>query len=139
LQPGLITLLDSLFLAGVESAVVYGELYGPTIQNYSYGLVNKEIAYRAFTVKTDGKVMAPKAAHDLFAYHGVEAVPIIHEGPYSYELIQQLAERITSCASEEFTQHLAEGIVVQHQDRIAKYVSTNYLLSKTGKNKTSDL
>jgi RNA ligase (TIGR02306 family) len=139
LQPGLITLLESLFLARVKYATVYGEIYGPTIQSYSYGLVNKEIAYRAFTIKTDGKVMAPKAAHDLFAYYGVEAVPIIHEGPYTYELIQQLAERVTSCASKEFTQHLAEGVVVQHQDKIAKYVSTNFLLGKSGRNKTSDL
>jgi hypothetical protein len=32
------------------------------------------------------------AAQDLFAYHSTEAVPIIYEGPYSYELIQRLAE-----------------------------------------------
>jgi RNA ligase (TIGR02306 family) len=139
LQPGLLELLKHAYDHGCNSATVYGEIYGPTIQSYSYGLVNKEIAYRAFTLKYNNQVINPKTALDTFAKFSVEAVPVIYKGPYSYELVQKLAEMPSLCTPPGFNQHLAEGVVVQHGEKIAKYVSTNYLLSKAGKNKTSDV
>lgn len=139
LMPGLIDLLNNLFNAGIKSAAVYGEIFGPTIQSYSYGLVNKEIAYKAFTIKTEGQVINPLAFKGLCELYNVETAPIIYNGPYSYTLIQQLAEMLSLCAPPEFNQHLAEGVVVQHGEKIAKYVSTSYLLSKVGKNKLSDI
>lgn len=139
LMPGLIDLLNNLFNAGIKSAAIYGEIYGPTIQNYSYGLVNKEIGYRAFTIKLEGKVINPHIFKGLCELYNIETAPIVYNGPYSYELIQKLAEMPSLCTLPEFNQHLAEGAVVQHGEKIAKYVSTNYLLSKAGKNKGSDI
>jgi tRNA-binding EMAP/Myf-like protein len=128
-----------MFVQGVKSAVIYGELFGPNIQSYSYGLINKEIGYRAFTLKLDGVVQAPNAALDLLKSYNIETVPVIYQGQYSYELIQKLAERPTMLADEAFTQHSAEGVVIQGGGRIAKYVSTNFLLGKAGKNKLGDI
>ena len=130
-----------LFEQGIKSATIYGELFGPTIQSYSYGLINKEIGYQAFTLKLDGVVQAPDAALNLLQEYNIETVPVIYQGKYSYELIQELAERPTMLVDQvyDFTQHLAEGVVVQSGSRIAKYVSTNFLLSKSGKNKLSDI
>lgn len=128
-----------LVAQGIKSATIYGEIFGPTVQSYSYGLSNKEINYRAFTLKLDGAIQAPNAALDLLKEYNIETVPVIYQGKYSYSLIQELAERPTSLASETFAQHLAEGVVVQSGDRIAKYVSTNFLLGKSGKNKLSDV
>ena len=131
---------NDMLAQGIKSATIYGEMFGPTIQSYSYGLINKEIGYRAFTLKLDGIVQAPNAALDLLREYNIETVPVVYEGPYSYELIQELAERPTMlvCQYNNFTQHLAEGVVIQSGGRIAKYVSTNFLLGKAGKNKLSD-
>jgi RNA ligase (TIGR02306 family) len=130
-----------LFAQGIKSATIFGELFGPTIQSYSYGLINKEIGYRAFTLKLDGVVQAPNAALDLLNSYNIETVPVIYQGPYSYTLIQELAERPTMLVDpdNDFTQHLAEGVVVQGGGRIAKYVSNNFILGKAGKNKPSDI
>lgn len=139
-QGGLIQkFFEQLAAEGIKSAVIYGELYGPTVQNYGYGLLNKEIAYRAFTLKLDGVVQNPRDALSLFAEYNIETVPVIYDGPYSYATIQQLAETPTLCAPDDFSTHLAEGVVVQAGATIAKYVSSNYLLSKAGKNKLSDI
>lgn len=139
LEPNVLNLFKHFQEQGIKFATIYGEIYGPSIQSYTYGLVNKEIAYKAFTIKLNGLVLEPEETLALFEEYQINYAPVIYKGLYSYETVQKLAERGSLCTPMEFNKHLAEGLVIQNANKIAKYVSNNFLLSKSGKNKSCDL
>jgi RNA ligase (TIGR02306 family) len=140
LQPGINALFKFLFEEGYDSATLYGELFGPSIQSYSYGLAQKVVKYRAFTLKINGKVCEPELFQDWMALFNIEVAPII-EGPfaYSYEEVASLAEGPSLIRQASFADHKREGVVVQWGHGIFKYVCDSYLLGKGQKLETTDL
>lgn len=141
LYPQIQALFEDLREYGAKSATLYGEIYGGKIQSYSYSLAPGGIDYRAFTLKIEGHKATPQVFKLWTGIHKVPTAPEIFKGlqPYSYELIQSIADGPSLLTSSEFKDHGREGVVVQYGPDIYKYVCDTYLLGKGAKNACTDL
>ena len=140
--PSVQSLLQELFDTGHDRAVLFGEVFGATIQAYSYGEASP--AFRAFDlVRGQGFV-----DHDEFltlcAKHGVPVVPQVFRGPFSLPEIKKLSEGDSLVGGK----HGREGVVVKpvHERTepeigrvILKYIGDQYLFGKAAEQDTTDL
>ncbi len=136
------SLLQELFDQGHSAAILYGEVYGPGIQPYTYS--QKSIAFRAFDLLVDGKFLDYAAFVACCQQHGVETVPLIYRGPFSLSAIKQLSDGASLVGGQQGR----EGVVVKPaQERqdvkigrvILKYVGDVYLFGKAAEQDTTDL
>ena len=74
---------------GERSVVLFGELYGSGVQDMAYGLGNGAKGFRAFDVAVDGKYLDFDEKSDLLARFGIEAVPHLYRGPFSWEAVEK--------------------------------------------------
>jgi RNA ligase (TIGR02306 family) len=96
-----------------NNVVVYGEIYGPGIQDMAYGV--KTAAYRAFDIAVNGKYLDFDVKVELFKKHGIDMVPILYRGPFSMDVLTQHTDGTTTvCSAEENTSKFKgrEGVVV---------------------------
>jgi hypothetical protein len=125
--------LQGLIALGYKSATLYGEIYGPKIQNYSYG--ESVTHYAAFTLALNNEICSPETFQALAKMANIPIAPVIYVGPYSYNKIKELSEGPSIIGPK--ANHKREGIVVQQGSTIAKLVSDTYLLKQ--KVSTTDL
>jgi RNA ligase (TIGR02306 family) len=122
-----------------EVAILYGETYGPKVQDLHYGLKGDQLGYRAFDLKlgTVGYVdwTVFKTLTDIL---GIPTVPVIYEGPYDKDtmLLHSIGNSTIQGAN-----HIREGVVVkpikEREDKrgrrvVYKSVNPSYLLRKGG-------
>lgn len=120
-----------------ERIALYGEVYGPGIQDLTYGI--PEFQFVAFDLRFDDMWIN----HDRFTDLLVEAqftadvhvprVPVLYYGPYSYDLLRTCAEGQTVLGYEA---QIREGLVLRPVVErrkgdgsrvIAKFISESYL------------
>lgn len=135
-----------------SSVIVFGEIFGPGVQDMHYG--QPGLAYRIFDIAVDGKYLDfDKASSYVMNYHKVEHVPVLYRGPFSMDVMQHLVDGPTvivdspSKIRESFKGR--EGIVIKPTKErfdnavggsgrvILKYVSVDYHDRKNA-NKTED-
>jgi len=114
--------------------IVYGEIYGPGVQDLSYG---NEKAMRIFDINLDTRYVN---FHELESYAramNLDMVPILARGKYSKEFIDEHVGGNTTLDKD----HIREGIVIkpvmERWDKsvsrvILKYINDDYLLRKSG-------
>ena len=136
------SLLRALFAAGHQQVVLYGEVFGPGIQAYTYG--QKAVAFRAFDLMLDGRYLDYDQFVGWCEQAGVETVPLLYRGPFALSAIRALSEGNSFVGGA----HGREGAVVrpvhERQDVkigrvILKYIGDAYLFSKAGEQDTTDL
>lgn len=111
--------------------LLFGEILG--VQDLTYGYTDKRSGYRAFDVFSEAGYLDTAAFDSFTQQHAIPTVPVLYEGPYSVETMQEVASGQSTLAA-----HLREGIVIKplvEQDyegsrKIAKKVSPAYLLRK---------
>lgn len=128
---------------GVSSIAMFGEVYGPGVQDLGYAVVRKDSpGFAAFDIKvteqSSNTWIEQGLLHDYCAQLGVPTVPILFEGFYNYEELAQLAEGNTKVADVD---QIREGLVIRSVPEryssvtgnraIAKLVSAAYL-TRTG-------
>lgn len=136
--PAVKTLLDTLALENAcQQVILFGEVYGGSIQDYSYGIEKgKGFGFAAFDLYINGRWVD----HDSFVgacqRFGVETVPVLYRGPFSLEAIKAVSDGPSILANGL---HIREGVVVRpvvertHPKlgrMILKYVGSAYLLDK---------
>jgi RNA ligase (TIGR02306 family) len=142
--PGVADMLYWLYKAGHQQAAIYGEVYGSKIQSYDYG--EKRLGFRAFDIMIDGKYLPYTEFESLCAQYGIERVPTLYVGPYSFETIAAHSNGDSLVGGS----HGREGGVVRpvYAERhdasigrvILKFVGDDYLFSRAAmKNDTTDV
>ncbi|MEK7276299.1 MAG: RNA ligase (ATP) [Chloroflexota bacterium] len=115
-----------------RQTILYGEIYGSSIQSFHYGLKNR-IGFAAFDLLVDGHYLDWPDFAALCSRFGVPTVPALYDGPYSLDAVRQHAAGQTTLDDT----HIREGIVVKparertdpRLGRVAlKYLSDEYLL-----------
>jgi RNA ligase (TIGR02306 family) len=99
--------------AHANNVIVYGEIYGPGIQDMAYGV--KSAAYRAFDIAVNGKYLDFDTKVALFQKHGIDMVPILYRGPFSMAVLAQHTDGTTTvCAADQNNSKFKgrEGVVV---------------------------
>ncbi len=139
---GVEALLKDLFLQGHDQAILYGEIFGASIQSYNYG--HPGIAFRAFDLMVDGNFVNYDEFIAQCETHGIETVPLLYRGPFSLATIKELSDGESLIGGK----HGREGVVVKSaQERtdtkigrvILKYVGDTYLFGKAAEQDTTDL
>lgn len=120
------------------SVILYGETFGFKVQDLHYGMKQGEIGYRAFDLSVNGRYMNYQDFERVCDKHGVQKVPLLYFGPYSFDIIQKYAD---GDSVVEGADCMMEGVVVRPAIErtdptvgrvILKYVFDRYLTRKGG-------
>ena len=113
--------------------IVFGEVYGPGIQSFNYGIKNSKVGYAVFDVMVNGKYLPWNQVEGLCKLFGVPIVPVLDVVPFSLDVIRRYAEGAPTFGGN----HVREGVVVKPWEednsdprigrRILKYVGDGYL------------
>lgn len=131
--PPVVALLEH-FAADHEQVVLFGEVFGRGIQSFHYGH-RGELGFAAFDLLVDGRYLDWPEMRAALERFGVPGVPVVHEGPYSAEMVRAHANGKTTFADE----HIREGVVVRpRRERtdprigrvVLKFVGDAYLLDE---------
>lgn len=122
---------------------VFGESFGSGVQDLAYGLVNGKKSFRGFDVwigePSNGRYMDIDEKAKFFRIAGVDMVPVLYRGPFSYDVMMKYTDGMESVSGKEAC--IREGIVIRvAKERyemdlgrvMLKSVSAAYLLRKGG-------
>lgn len=125
------SLLDSLSKR-YSQVILYGESYGPGIQNLHYDANSRK--FRLFDIMVDNKYLDNAELFVLAELHNVETVPVLYCGAYDFDLIADLAEKPSVLNRDQ----IKEGVVIKPlRERnnpkigrvVLKYISNQYLFN----------
>lgn len=132
--PGIKELLYDL--GGTHGQVIlFGEIYGPKIQPFDYGLISPQVGYAAFDIMLNGKYVDFVDFEAYCTLYKIPMAPCLYRGPYSLDKVKELAEAPETLGGT----HVREGVVVRPERErtdprlgrcIAKYVSSHYLIQQ---------
>jgi len=132
------------FLNGRGTVILYGEIYGGSIQSLNYGIQKgKGLGFRAFGLKVEGKFLDWDAFFTVCSQYGVETVPVLARGGFTMERAKELAD-----GKSQLADHMREGVVVYPVNErtdprigrvVLKFVGTEYALSKHQDMDTKDV
>jgi RNA ligase (TIGR02306 family) len=140
-------LLEVFYANDKKPVIIFGEIFGPGIQDMHYGQGTK--AFRAFDIAIDGRYMDCDNKSAILQKHNIPQVPFIYRGPFSMEKMDELVDGPTMvCESGDIKQPFKgrEGIVIRPAKErydenigrvILKCVSVDYHERKN-KNATED-
>jgi RNA ligase (TIGR02306 family) len=90
-------MLAALSLSGKNDVVVFGEIYGQRVQQMDYGMPPGN-GYRVFDISVNSEYLNWADVKLLCETFGVETVPVLYEGPFEPELVDQFISGPTTLA-----------------------------------------
>lgn len=120
-----------------NSLIVYGEIYGPGVQDLHYGVANNTKGYRVFDIAVNGEYLSFRKMSVLCYQAGLEIVPVLYTGQLILQEVFDFAEGNSSLCEEQ----IREGIVIRpatqelaHRNGryIFKVISGGYMARKEG-------
>lgn len=99
---------------GEDDVIVFGEIYGHGIQKMDYS-VPKAAGYRVFDISVNGEYLDWADVRLYCKMFDIPTVPVLHEGPFSPEMIDRYVSGPTTIASPEIIKSKfkgREGIVI---------------------------
>ena len=118
-----------------SNIIVMGEVFGKGVQDLHYG--EQKATFRAFDLYIDGKYVDARIKYKAFEEMGIESVPILHQGKYERNLMDDFAKGLTTFGDH----NVLEGIVITplHEREegtlgrvILKHINDEYLMRKNG-------
>ena len=112
-KPGIKELLLSV-CNGQNNVVVFGEIFGSSIQDITYGFDNGQWDFRVFDITVNGRYLNHDQKVAFCDNAKVPMVPILYRGPYSPEIIEKyVSGPTTMCAPEKAGKFKGrEGVVI---------------------------
>lgn len=113
-RPGIREMLLTL-CNGHQNVVVFGELFGSSVQDLTYGLDNGNWEFRVFDIMLGDYYLDWDQIVKFCDDHKVPLVPVLYRGPYSSEVIEQYVSGPTTlCEPEKAGKFKGrEGIVIK--------------------------
>ena len=133
--PGVLDLLTDLCDEEYD-VILFGELFGPGVQDLDYGVPAGEIGWRCYDISINGRYLGWAQLVVYCLAHGVPTVPVIYTGPFSASLVDVLTNGSTTMGEVKSKFKGREGIVITplaeaysdelHGRLILKSVSADY-------------
>jgi RNA ligase (TIGR02306 family) len=92
---GIVDALNMLS-AGHRNVIIFGELYGPGIQDLDYGVPAGDWGYRVFDITNDGDYLDWDQVKAICNNFGIEMVPVLYVGPFSLKMVTDLTDGPTT-------------------------------------------
>lgn len=111
---GVLNMLNTL-CDGRRNIVVFGEIYGPGVQDTDYGIPAGDIGYRVFDITDDGDYLDWDIVKAMCDNNQVELVPLLYKGPFSQKMVEELTSGPTTLVTPEGIKSKfkgREGIVI---------------------------
>ena len=86
---------------GRRNIVVFGEIYGPGVQDTDYGVPAGDIGYRVFDITDDGDYLDYDIVKCMCDNNQVELAPLLYKGPFSQRMVEELTSGPTTLVSPE--------------------------------------
>lgn len=132
-----VRLFEDFAGTGARQIVLYGEVYGPKVQSFGYGVTNG-VGFAAFDLMIDGKFVDARHFAQVVTGYGIPVVPVLTDVlggkvPYNLDTIKALSAGPATFGGG----HIREGVVVKPMTErtdprvgraVLKYVSDDYLL-----------
>jgi RNA ligase (TIGR02306 family) len=90
-----------------KSVILFGEVFGPKIQDFSYG--RTQIDFLAFDLTVEGKYLEFDEFKSVCEEYGVPMVPVLYRGPFDLGVIRKLADEDSTIGGGRYR----EGLVVR--------------------------
>ncbi len=129
-------------LAQYGDVIIYGEIFGPSVQDMDYGIKNGKIGFRVIDISINGRYMDWSTLHTTCAGYGLQLVPIIYLGPFDPDLVEEWTNGPSLITGIKAKFKGREGCVITpltefyHEDIgrvVLKSVSADYLDRKGAK------
>lgn len=127
------------------SIIIFGELYGSSVQDLTYGLANGEKQFRAFDIAINGRFLDFCDKQSLLRTFEIPTVPVLYRGRFDRKIVEELTNGPTTICEESDIKTAfkgREGVVIQPVKEqpsrkvpgrlILKSVSVDYLSRKNG-------
>lgn len=118
-----------------QQFLVFGEIYGYSVQDLVYDCSKNEQQFRVFDVLIDHQYQPWSVIEKVAEALQVKTVPVLYRGPFNLQTILKLRDGLTTLGS----QHVKEGVVVTAEPetyhfevgrKMIKFISDDYLLRK---------
>jgi len=147
LYPQLKVMMENLWKSHQTPIIVYGEIFGPGVQDMQYGLGKAD--FRVFDISIDGTYLSWGTVHRMCVHHQIPTVTPLYVGPYSRQVVEDNTDgpstmfetsEVKALSKQIFTGR--EGIVIKPATErddptigrvILKSVSADYLARKNPK------
>ncbi len=134
MYPQIEQMLQEIYLRYLHNVILFGELYGPGMQDLSYG--QKDIAFRVFDIAYNTQYVDYIALQDWLDYYEIPMVPY-WKMPFSWEKMEEFA---TGNSQVSLSPQIREGIVIRPSTeardmngrKIYKVINFEYLARKGG-------
>lgn len=96
-----------------NSVIIFGEIFGPGVQDLDYGQTQK--VFRAFDIAVNGQYLDYGRFRTACSFHGVDTVPLLYEGPYSKAVLEKYTHGPTALHQQDMIRSKfkgREGVVV---------------------------
>ena len=147
-QPGIKELLQTIFQEQQVPVVLFGEIFGSGVQDMQYGQTG--MSFRAFDISVNGRYLNYDDQVALFERFFVKMVPVLFDGPFSMDKMNELVDGPTTiCDESQIKEHFKgrEGIVIKPAEErlsgdlqgrvVLKFISVDYH-ERRNKNRTED-
>ena len=116
--PGVMDMLTDL--CGMDDeptndVILFGELYGPGVQDLDYGIPAGEIGWRVYDCSVNGRYLDSFNLVTTCLFYGIPLVPVLYTGPFSLALVDEFTNGPTHMAKTDDIHSLfkgREGIVI---------------------------
>lgn len=71
------------------NVIIYGEIYGPGIQDLDYGILQGQVGFRVFDISVDGIYLNYQKFEVFCRANNVETVPLLYLGPFQPGMLQE--------------------------------------------------
>lgn len=82
------TALQELSIGG-QDVIIFGEIFGPGIQDMDYGIRQGKIGFRVFDICINGQYMGWGDLHTTCLFYGLQLVPVLYIGPFDPEKLDE--------------------------------------------------
>ena len=111
---GVLDMLNTL-CAERRNIVVFGEIYGPGVQDMDYGVPAGDVGYRVFDITDDGDYLDWDIVKAMCNNFQVESAPLLYQGPFSQRMVEDLTNGPTTLVDASAVKSKfkgREGIVI---------------------------
>ncbi len=130
-------------LSQYGDVIIYGEIFGPGIQDMDYGIRPGKIGFRVFDIAINGRYINWRELHTTCVGYGLQLMPLIYLGPFDPNLVEKWTNGPTLLSDQVKAKFKGrEGCVITplietyHPDVdrvVLKSVSADYLDRKGAK------
>lgn len=124
-------------LATAGPVIIFGEVFGPGIQDLDYGVPAGQRSFCVFDISVNGRYLQWEQVDTLCRYHNIETVPLIFVGEFDASMLDTFVQGNTAVGQARSKYTGREGVVITpleeaHSDvlggrMILKYISADYL------------